>query len=383
MDDAKENAAIERSATGESPNPSAPSAPGSASDAENPKPNPSSRTPFTSLGQLDADLALARALQEQERAYMMLRMEGRDGGGSGSSESGSYVYEDEFEGDEDYGGADEDNGSTEGSDYGEDAFDVNEEELNPADFESDEAFARALQDAEEREVAVRLMGVTGLNDWVGGSLYAAKSINYGTIVAIIVAIMNRIQSGVIYNNIIDLKVSIGNMKIWGFNIQLRKNLGSNMTKVLNLTMSIMRAINLINNANTCMIRRIGVDKITYGNILVSYESRNLTFEAWQDVDPDELSYEELIALGEVVGTERRGLSVDTIASLPSVTYKAQSSQDANTDQCVICRLDYEEGDSLVELSCKHLYHPECINQWLQINKVCPICSCEVSTSSGQ
>ncbi|ONK80284.1 uncharacterized protein A4U43_C01F15930 [Asparagus officinalis] len=283
MDDAKENAAIERSATGESPNPSAPSAPGSASDAENPKPNPSSRTPFTSLGQLDADLALARALQEQERAYMMLRMEGRDGGGSGSSESGSYVYEDEFEGDEDYGGADEDNGSTEGSDYGEDAFDVNEEELNPADFESDEAFARALQDAEEREVAVRLMGVTGLNDCE---------------------------------------------KDFSFNI-----------------------------------------------------SRNR--EAWQDVDPDELSYEELIALGEVVGTERRGLSVDTIASLPSVTYKAQSSQDANTDQCVICRLDYEEGDSLVELSCKHLYHPECINQWLQINKVCPICSCEVSTSSGQ
>ncbi|KAL2939041.1 E3 ubiquitin ligase BIG BROTHER-related [Bienertia sinuspersici] len=40
----------------------------------------SSRTPFTNLSQVDADLALARRLQEQERAYMMLSM---NGGGVG------------------------------------------------------------------------------------------------------------------------------------------------------------------------------------------------------------------------------------------------------------------------------------------------------------
>lgn len=103
---------------------------------------------------------------------MMLRMDGVDGGGYGSSDSESYVYGNELEGDEE----DEvdgqhhldhpngDHGSVEGSDYGEDAFDANDEGLNPADFESDEAFARALQDAEEREVAVRLMALAGLHD---------------------------------------------------------------------------------------------------------------------------------------------------------------------------------------------------------------------------
>lgn len=42
-------------------------------------------------------------------------------------------------------------------------------------------------------------------------------------------------------------------------------------------------------------------------------------------------------------------------------------------RCVICRVDYEDGESLTALSCKHLYHPECINNWLKINKVllCP------------
>nr|DAD27411.1 TPA_asm: hypothetical protein HUJ06_028879 [Nelumbo nucifera] len=37
------------------------------------------RTPFTSHNQVDADLALAMTLQQQERAYMMLRMNSGEG----------------------------------------------------------------------------------------------------------------------------------------------------------------------------------------------------------------------------------------------------------------------------------------------------------------
>eukprot|EP00262_Sarcandra_glabra_P001599 TRINITY_DN11731_c0_g2_i1.p1 TRINITY_DN11731_c0_g2~~TRINITY_DN11731_c0_g2_i1.p1 ORF type:complete len:289 (+),score=65.13 TRINITY_DN11731_c0_g2_i1:179-1045(+) len=241
------------------------------------------RTPFTSLSQIDADLALARTLQEQERAYMMLRLQG-DGSDYESSESGSYVYEDEA-------GDPNEEGDAE-SDEGEDAFDAQEHasdadnhgDIDPAAFESDEAYARALQDAEEREVAVHLMALAGINDW---------------------------------------------------DPEDQEDHGSNSQ------------------------------------------------DTWLEVDPDELSYEELLALGEVVGTESRGLSADLIASLPSVTYKGQSSQDGNTDQCVICRLDYEDGDALIVLSCKHMYHTECINNWLQINKVCPVCSAEVSTSENR
>ncbi|MBA0556845.1 hypothetical protein Golob_026915, partial [Gossypium lobatum] len=109
-------------------------------------------------------------------------------------------------------------------------------------------------------------------------------------------------------------------------------------------------------------------------------------DTWEEVDPDELSYEvnwvestalnfllkhskydsiiqELLALGEVVGTESRGLSADSLASLPSIKYKAGSSQTGSNDSCVICRVDYDDGDSLTVLSCKHSYHPECINNW--------------------
>ncbi|KAL7248141.1 hypothetical protein ACSBR2_002950 [Camellia fascicularis] len=69
-------------------------------------------------------------------------------------------------------------------------------------------------------------------------------------------------------------------------------------------------------------------------------------DTWEELDLDELSYEELLALGEVVRTESRGLSSDTIAFLPSVNYKTQSTQNGNNDLCVIYRLDYEDGDTL-------------------------------------
>ncbi|KAL8188614.1 hypothetical protein R6Q57_029902 [Mikania cordata] len=266
-----------------------------AAAEENDNPNRPSRTPFTNLSQVDADLALARTLQDQERAYMMLRM---NGGGSDheSWETGSYVDDDEF---------DEQNSEYDGSDAEEeeeDAFDVHAHldigsreddrsiqgvELNPASFPNDEAYARALQDAEDREMAARLLALTGIN-------------------------------GMVSEEEDDMDDHDGNSQD----------------------------------------------------------------DTWDDVDPDELSYEELIALGEVVGTESRGLSADLISSLHSVKYSTQNTQNGSSETCVICRLDYEDDDNLILLSCKHSYHSDCITNWLQINKVCPVCSTEVSASTS-
>ena len=46
------------------------------------------------------------------------------------------------------------------------------------------------------------------------------------------------------------------------------------------------------------------------------------------------------------------------------------------NRCVVCRHEYEEGDAMLTLPCKHNYHSECIQQWLRINKVSentPLC----------
>lgn len=96
---------------------------------------------------------------------MMLTMNGGDVSEFDSSESGSYVYEDET--------IDPDADENADSDGGDDAFDVHAREtgedesgvdIDPSAFNSDEAYARALQDAEERLMAAHLMALAGMED---------------------------------------------------------------------------------------------------------------------------------------------------------------------------------------------------------------------------
>ncbi|KAL4596200.1 hypothetical protein ACB092_12G147700 [Castanea dentata] len=97
----------------------------------------------------------------------------------------------------------------------------------------------------------------------------------------------------------------------------------------------------------------------------------------EEFNPDELSYEELIALGEFIGEEKKGLAISEIPTCLH-PWKCQSvDSKTNIDRCVICQVEYEEGEALFALPCEHPYHSECISKWLQIRKTCPICGTEV------
>ncbi|KAE9587192.1 hypothetical protein Lal_00004565 [Lupinus albus] len=101
-------------------------------------------------------------------------------------------------------------------------------------------------------------------------------------------------------------------------------------------------------------------------------------EEEDEIDPDELSYEELLELGEFIGKEKKGLSKNEISSfLYPYTCESGASK-SGIDKCVICQVEYEKGEALVALQCDHPYHADCITKWLQVKKVCPICSNEVS-----
>lgn len=113
---------------------------------------------------------------KQERAYMMLRMN-NEGSDYGSWEAGSYVHDDEDDFHDDTDGNDDDEhyDGTDADNDEEDAFDVHAHEdagddhnpsvvYDPAVFSSDEAYARALQDAEDRDMAARLMAFAGIDD---------------------------------------------------------------------------------------------------------------------------------------------------------------------------------------------------------------------------
>ncbi|XP_020262503.1 E3 ubiquitin ligase BIG BROTHER-like [Asparagus officinalis] len=97
-----------------------------------------------------------------------------------------------------------------------------------------------------------------------------------------------------------------------------------------------------------------------------------------DIDPENMTYEELQSLTEAIGTESRGLSDELISFLPSSTYKTRLfSRKEKRDECVICYMAYKNRDKLIKLPCQHQYHKHCITRWLKINKACPVCNEEV------
>ncbi|PHU04156.1 E3 ubiquitin-protein ligase MBR1 [Capsicum chinense] len=101
------------------------------------------------------------------------------------------------------------------------------------------------------------------------------------------------------------------------------------------------------------------------------------------MDVDNMSYEELLALGEQIGTAKTGLLEEVIVShlktrsFSSVgipcNLESAACSDHKIDFCVICQSDYKDQESVGTLDCGHEYHAECITNWLIVKNNCPIC----------
>ncbi|KAF5014736.1 hypothetical protein F66182_14181, partial [Fusarium sp. NRRL 66182] len=55
-----------------------------------------------------------------------------------------------------------------------------------------------------------------------------------------------------------------------------------------------------------------------------------------------------------------------------------------TERCLICLSDYEAAEEVRQLTkCKHLYHKDCIDQWLTTGRnSCPLCRGQGVTESS-
>ncbi len=43
------------------------------------------------------------------------------------------------------------------------------------------------------------------------------------------------------------------------------------------------------------------------------------------------------------------------------------------DSCSICLQNFNDNETLKLLNCNHKFHKNCIDEWIKINKNCPIC----------
>lgn len=100
-----------------------------------------------------------------------------------------------------------------------------------------------------------------------------------------------------------------------------------------------------------------------------------------ELDIDEMTYEELKALCDAAGYVSKGASQAALSRIRSVTHPCSHSSAGSQEQCAICCMEFEAGEGLSLLPCSHLYHAGCVGQWLQDEKVCPVCKVEVGSTS--
>ncbi|KAG6389601.1 hypothetical protein SASPL_151073 [Salvia splendens] len=110
------------------------------------------------------------------------------------------------------------------------------------------------------------------------------------------------------------------------------------------------------------------------------------------LDIDNMSYEELLALEERMGTVSTALSEEALSKcLTRSVYEATTSKVDSTDsgdegddiKCSICQDEYVTGDEIGSLvECQHGFHATCINQWLQVKNWCPICKASAAPSQS-
>ncbi|KVH90473.1 uncharacterized RING finger protein P4H10.07 [Cynara cardunculus var. scolymus] len=109
-----------------------------------------------------------------------------------------------------------------------------------------------------------------------------------------------------------------------------------------------------------------------------YGSRN-PFDQHRDMrlDIDDMSYEDLLALGERIGSVGTGLPEHLISKCVQESIYCSSDQIQEEGTCVICLEEYANMDDIGMLkACGHDFHVGCIRKWLSMKNLCPICKAE-------
>lgn len=89
---------------------------------------------------------------------------------------------------------------------------------------------------------------------------------------------------------------------------------------------------------------------------------------------------QAMSLSNVGKKKPRGLSWETICSLPQEIFKNAGENDGSMRaslDCCICLERFLEGDRLFQLPCYHRFHPSCLEPWLQNRGDCPYCRASI------
>ena len=163
----------------------------------------------------------------------------------------------------------------------------------------------------------------------------------------------------ISNNLNDLNYS----KISQLRIENRK-LKSEILAQKNMANNYSRKIFYLNKTISQLKNQLSILEKNNKESLNEYN--NYKFNNYDDEKDSAIRAVEDQIINEICNNQ----DIDLVERLPGVIFKTNYLNESN---CGICRDDFQDGETVKILKCQHLFHRECLGQWLISNKKCPIC----------
>jgi len=93
---------------------------------------------------------------------------------------------------------------------------------------------------------------------------------------------------------------------------------------------------------------------------------------------DAPTYDDMLLLSSLLGPAKPPVAAQTDVDAAGGTFIIDESSEfkpSEGERCLVCLCDYEEGNECRKLTkCKHVFHKECIDQWLTTGRnSCPLC----------
>lgn len=144
-----------------------------------------------------------------------------------------------------------------------------------------------------------------------------------------------------------------------------------------------------------------------GGVLIGYQPmltpRNPLFNRQMPLRMSHIQFldrsiEDIVRFEENLLSINRGASQETIeantlpykyskstAKAETVKEAAEADEDneSECEKCTICLCDFIEAEDVRRLPCMHLFHIECVDQWLPTNRRCPICRVDIENKNSE
>ncbi|KAG6391142.1 hypothetical protein SASPL_148893 [Salvia splendens] len=82
---------------------------------------------------------------------------------------------------------------------------------------------------------------------------------------------------------------------------------------------------------------------------------------------------------------RRGLDAAVVDAFPTFTYAEVKEHKIGKSvlECAVCLSEFKDHETLRLIpKCDHVFHPECIDTWLESNVTCPVCRANLTPQTG-